>query len=319
MSLDLLTPARCPSCDSPTVKPHTQYTLQTGEARTIYSCPECDQYFSQTYATPLAGLRTRLSRIQLILDALNDGMGVNAVCRTFHVSKNTLADWSTRLADLKDTVRLDALSHRFLQHVVEGDEVYTKVHAKVPAPESEGWTMVLMDRASRFLWELQWGEKDRALFEQTMHRLVQVIQQTGDLSLVTDGERRSGNVLFELCRQVVRTGQRGRPKQTLPEGVRVRVKNKGSQAHKRGRKRPKYQAPPPEHPATPPTLAETEIHVNHLEAFNASLRRRLACYRRKTNTYAKKRKLCKRDLMSTGSFTISCDRTSPPRPFRRSP
>lgn len=318
MTLELLTPTGCPSCDSQVVKPHTTYTLQTGEARTVYYCAECDRYFSQTYATPLAGLRTPLSRIQLILDALNDGMGVNAVCRTFHVSKNTLADWTERLAGLKETLMLYALSHRFLQQLVEGDEVYTKVKANVPAPESEGWTIVLLDRASRFLWELQCGEKDHTLFEQAMHRLVQVIRQTGDLSLVTDGERRYGNLLFELCRQVVRTGQRGRPKTTLAEGVRVRVKNKGSQAHKRGRKRPKYEAPQPEHPATPSTLAETEIHANHLEAFNAALRRRLACYRRKTNTYAKKQRPCKRDWMSTGSSTISCGHTSPPKLSRRS-
>lgn len=319
MSVDLFTPTPCPSCDSQAVKPHTQYTVQTGEARMIYYCPKCGEYFSQTSATPLAGLRTPLSRIQLILDALNDGMGVNAVCRTFHVSKNTVADWTERLAGLKETLLLYALSHRFLQQLIEGDEIYTKVNANGPAPESEGGTLVLMERASRFMWELQCGEKDRALFEQTMQRLVEVIQQTGDLSLVTDGERRYGNVLFELCRQVVRTGQRGRPKTTLPEGVRVRVKNKGSQAHKRGRKRPRYQAPQPEHPATPSTLAETEIHANHLEAFNASLRRRLACYRRKTNTYAKKPTPCKTGSMSTGSSIISCDRTSPPRSFRRSP
>ena len=319
MTLEFLTYASCPTCDSQAVKPHTKYTLQRGEERTVYYCPECDAYFSQTYATPLAGLRTPLSRIQLILDALNDGLGVNAVCRTFHVSKNTLTNWTERLAGLKETLMLYALSHRFLQQLLEGDEVYTKVNANVPAPESEGWTIVLMDRASRFLWDLQCGEKDRTLFEQTMRRLVQVIHQTGDLSLVTDGERRYGNILFELCRQVVRTGQPGRPKTTLPEGVRVRVKNKGSQAHKRGRKRPKYQAPQPEHPATPSTLAETEIHANHLEAFNAALRRRLACYRRKTNTYAKKQRPCKRGWMSTGSSTISCDRTSPPRSFRRSP
>jgi hypothetical protein len=107
------------------------------------------------------------------------------------------------LAGLKETLLRYALSHRFLQQLIEGDELYTKVNANVPAPESEGWTLVLMDRASRFLWELQCGEKDCALFEQTMCRLVQVSRQTGDLSLLTDDERRYGNVLFELCRQVV--------------------------------------------------------------------------------------------------------------------
>ena len=313
MSLDLLTSLRCPQCDTQTLKPHTTYQLKDGEERTIYICPTCGIYFSQTYDTPLAGLRTPLSRIQLILDAVTDGMGINAVCRTFHVSKNTLTAWTQRLAHLKEPLMLYALSHRFLQQLIEGDELYTKVNATVPAPESEGWTLVLLDRASRFLWELHCGEKDADLFEQTMHRLAQVIQQTGDLSLVTDGERRYGNVLFDLCRQVVRTGRRGRPKTTLPEGVRVRVKNKGRQTHTRGRKRPKYQAPQPEHPNTPATLPETDIHANHLEAFNASLRRRLASYRRKTNTYAKKSLLSKPALMSIGSFITFGDRTLPPR------
>jgi len=69
--------------------------------------------------------------------------------------------------------------------------------------------------------------------------------------------------------------------------VKVRLKNKGSQAHKRGRKRPKYQSPKPEHPDTEQNIENKDIHANHLEAFNSALRRRMACYRRKTNTYAK--------------------------------
>jgi hypothetical protein len=69
--------------------------------------------------------------------------------------------------------------------------------------------------------------------------------------------------------------------------VKVRLKNKGSQTHKRGRKRPKYQSPKPEHPDTEQNIENKDIHANHLEAFNSALRRRMACYRRKTNTYAK--------------------------------
>jgi hypothetical protein len=33
--------------------------------------------------------------------------------------------------------------------------------------------------------------------------------------------------LFELCSEALRTGKRGRPKKTLPKGVKVRLKNKG--------------------------------------------------------------------------------------------
>jgi hypothetical protein len=77
----------------------------------------------------------------------------------------------------------------------------------------------------------------------TSQLLGQVIEQTGDLTLLTDGERSYGNLLFEICQEALRTGKPGRPRKTLPKGVKVRIKNKGSQVHKRGRKRPKYQAP----------------------------------------------------------------------------
>ena len=77
-----------------------------------------------------------------------------------------------------------------------------------------------------------------------------MINTTGDLALITDGERQYGQVLFDLCSELVRTGKRGRPPKTLPKGIQVRVKNKGSRVPKRGRKRPKYQAPCWEHPQT---------------------------------------------------------------------
>lgn len=158
------------------------------------------------------------------------------------------------------------------------------------APEvCEGWTIVLMDRASRFLWELGCGRKDRKLFRRALRALARVVKVTNDLTLITDGERRYGQVLFEICAELLRTGKRGRPPKTLPKGVKVRLKNKGAQA-RRGRKRPKYQAPHREHPQTSQTLENSQIHANPLEAFNTSLQRRCAAYRRKTNTYAKQKK-----------------------------
>jgi hypothetical protein len=187
----------------------------------------------------------------------------------------------------KKTLLLFALTHQFLQQMIEGDELYTRVNKKVAPDESQGWTVVLMDRATRFIWDMQCGRKDRKLFKNAMRLLCHVIEQTGDLTLLTDGERRYGSLLFELCSEALRTGKRGRPKKTLRQGVKVRLKNKGSQRHKRGPKRPKYQAPYPEHPDTAQPLSTTEIHANHLEAFHTSLRRRCAAYRRRTNMYAK--------------------------------
>ncbi len=107
---------------------------------------------------------------------------------------------------------------------------------------------------------------------------------------------RYGQVLFDLGSELVRTGKRGRPPRTLPKGIQVRVKNQGSRAPKRGRLRPKYQALGREPPPTSSAIENAQIHANHLEAFNASLRRRCAAYRRKTTTYAKKKKRLKPSL-----------------------
>lgn len=176
-----------------------------------YHC-HCGTYFSETKNTPLEGLQTPVSQIALVLEALNDGMGLNAASRAFHVGKNSIKRWLSRLGNLKETLLVYALRHQFIQQQIEGDELYTRVGQNKPAAASEGWTVVLMDRASRFIWELQAGERETAWFEQAMATLARVVEQTQDLTLFTDGERGYGNILFNICQEVIRTGQVGRPK-----------------------------------------------------------------------------------------------------------
>ena len=80
---------------------------------------------------------------------------------------------------------------------------------------------------------------------------------------------RYGNILFEICRDIIRTTRPGRPRNTLKEGVKVRIKKCGQQAHKKGPKRPKYQAPHNEHPDTEQNLDNEHLHVNYAEARQA--------------------------------------------------
>ena len=42
---------RCPGCDTTDVKVHTRYRVQGGEQRTVYCCPHCACYFSETFGT----------------------------------------------------------------------------------------------------------------------------------------------------------------------------------------------------------------------------------------------------------------------------
>ncbi len=138
---------------------------------------------------------------------MTDGIGLNAACRTFDLAKNTILNWERRFGGVKQTLLLYSLLNIYIQIVFEGDELYTKVGKNAPPDESLGWTVVLMDRASRFLWELRCGQKNRKLFKKALGTLEKLVNQTQDLSLITDGERRYGNILFEICHEVIRNGK----------------------------------------------------------------------------------------------------------------
>jgi transposase-like protein len=278
---------KCPKCKSHKIQFHRQYPTKNHGTRTIYKCEDCFEHFSETKNTFLQNLKKPISLIWQVIKARTDGMGVNATSRTFSISKNTSLNWETKFTKLYTILFIYSLVHEFLKLIIEGDEVYTKVNKNVPPDQSEGWTILLIDRASRFIWELSCGKKDKKLFMKTIKTLQKIINNTKDLSVFTDGERRYGNILFEICYEIVKNGKPGRPKKTLKKGVKARVKNKGSQAHKKGPKRPKYQSPWTEHPETDQQIKDKDIHANHAEAFFSALRRKCSAYRRKTNTYAK--------------------------------
>src|SRR5437763_504797 len=159
---------------------------------------------------------------------------LEAVRSTFEKAKNTILAWERKFRDLHQVLFLYALVHEFLALVIEGDEAYTKVQKNVPPEQSPGWTILWLDRASRFIWEIDCGKKDRKLFQKAIKSLEKLARQTHDLRLFTDGERRYGNLLFEICHELVKNGKPGRPKKTFKKGLHVRLKNKGSQAHKKG-------------------------------------------------------------------------------------
>jgi transposase-like protein len=128
----------CSECGCQQIEAHKSYTVKAGGVRQLYYCPECKGYFSEIHHTPLANLKTPLSRIVEILQALNEGLGVNAVCRVFGVSKTSLYRWQERLSDLKPTLLLYALCHQFLNLVIEGDELYTKIKKTFPQRTLKG-------------------------------------------------------------------------------------------------------------------------------------------------------------------------------------
>jgi len=277
----------CPHCHSEEVKIHSHYKTKNNGERKILICQECESLFSETYNTPIAGLVTPLSKIIRVLKERVEGMGLNAAARTSGYSKNTILNWEKRLAALQETLFLYALVHEFIKLVIEGDELYTKIKKNEEASKSEGWTIVMMERASRFIWTLKCGKKEQRLFLEAITTLVELFDKTEAIKLFTDGERRYSKLLFDICHETLKTGKRGRPRQVLPKGLSVRLKNKSSKRRDAGGKLDKVEMPKAEHPETTELPEEKDVHANHVEAFNSSIRRSLSAFRRRTNNYAK--------------------------------
>jgi hypothetical protein len=286
----------CPKCHSKNNSIQTSYITKNNGSRKLLKCNDCEQCYSETCNTFMFNIKASISKIAIVINARTEGMSFNATCRVHEISSHTLQSWETKFSQLKDTLMAYTLLHAFISLTIEGDELYTKVGKNVPQHESKGWTIMLMDRASRFVFDLTCGEKNEALFINAMQRLSEIIEVTGDLSLVTDGESRYSKYLFEICHDLVNNGKPGRPKKVLAENIRIKMKNKGSQAHKLGPKKKKYVSPKAEHPNTAQTLNNSDIHANHVESQNATVRRKNAAYRRKTNTYAKTKVALQRTL-----------------------
>ena len=203
-------------------------------------------------------------------------MGLNAASRTYGFSKHTIISWEKRLSNLKETLFLYGLSHEFIQLIIEGDELYTKVNKNRDPSDSEGWTIVLMERASRFIWTLECGRKEQRLFLEAIATITELFDQAEALALFTDGERRYSKLLFDVCQKVLHDCKRGKRPKTLPKGITVRLKNKSSKRRDSEGKLAKIETPKPEHSETEFSPEDSEVHANHVEAFNSSIRRYLS-------------------------------------------
>lgn len=206
---------QCPSCESSNIRFRQNYITKNNGERRLYLCRQCRGSFSETFNTPAQGVKSSYSRISMVIMARTEGMGFNACCRTFKLGKETLARWENRFAALKKVLFLYSLCHKFLSQVIEGDELYTKIGKNTPPKDSEGWTIVLMERATRFIWHMECGKPDRKLFKRAIGSLKKVIEQSDSTTLITDGERRYGNLLFEVCSETIKSKKRGRPKKLL--------------------------------------------------------------------------------------------------------
>jgi hypothetical protein len=125
--------------------------------------------------------------------------------------------------------------------------------------------------------------KNAQLFENGVRSAWNWAEESESIRWFTDGERRYGKELWKLASVYLKPSETPlgyEYRKVWREGLEVAMKVKGSQGklHIEWLKQ--------EHPFTA-TSPKSDVHANHNEAQNSSLRRRASGYRRRQNLYAK--------------------------------
>jgi hypothetical protein len=152
-----------------------------------------------------------------------------------------------------------------------------------PPKDSEGWTIHFIERNSRYWVDAEAGLKDASLFKKGVKSVWDWAQPSGWIRWFTDGERRYSNELWTIASVYLPEKERTQGygyRKVWQEGLEVAIKVKGSQG------KPHVEWVRPEHPFTA-ISPKSEVHANHNEAQNSSLRRRASSYQRRQNYYAK--------------------------------
>ncbi len=184
-----------PQCSSSDTSPYKTYQTVYNGSRQLLLCQSCNICFSETSNTPMEYLKSPVSKIALPLKLRSEGMGLRATGRVLQSHKNTISRWEKLFVEQKDTLMLYAFCHEFIFLTFEKDELYAIVNQRTDHADSRRWTAVIMDRTSRFIVDQICGRKDASLFKSVMENVCKFVGCTNDLSFLSDGERRYGNIL----------------------------------------------------------------------------------------------------------------------------
>ena len=144
---------------------------------------------------------------------------------------------------------------------------YTLASARTFPPWlSEGWTLVGLERDSRYLVSVQVGQRDRDLFTRGIAQTWEAVQRNKYIRLFSDGERRYASELWKLASvRLDRKYGDYEYRKVWREGIELAIKIKGSQGN------PRREWVNPEHPFTA-ISSESDVHANHNEALNSAIR-----------------------------------------------
>lgn len=96
----------------------------------------------------MSRLRTPASIVSFALKMRTEGMGIRASGRVLEKSHTIIMRWEQKLA--AQTQQWSPSAPEGADVTIEGDEIYTRVGENRPPSESKGWTVIFIERNSRY-------------------------------------------------------------------------------------------------------------------------------------------------------------------------
>lgn len=173
-----------------------------------YKCHACGGTFSDTYGTPLYGLKTPPWLVTLIVTLLAYGCPRPAIVAAFGIDERTLGVWRAKAGLHAKAVQEAEIGQGQLElGQVQADEFYTKTQC------GGVWIATAMCVFSRlFLWGAVSVERNSALVTQVVKQVKAAARPDRPLLWATDGFSAWKSAILKVFRTPLHTGKPGRPR-----------------------------------------------------------------------------------------------------------
>lgn len=179
--------------------------------RTTLKCRGCNRTFSDSYGSPLYGLKTPQWVVTLVLTLLAYGCPVPAIVAAFELDERTVSDWWEKAGVHAKAIQEEIVCNGQVDlGQVQGDEFYTKTQCGAV------WLATAMCVFSRlFLWGAVSIERNGILVTEVVEHVKAAALPHRPVLWATDGFRAWASAILTVFRTPVYTGKPGRPRLQL--------------------------------------------------------------------------------------------------------
>lgn len=197
----------CPDCGE---KSNGRIGVHSQKERR-YKCHGCGKTFSDSYGTPLYGLKTPQWVVTLVLSLLAYGCPLSAIVAAFDLDERTVSAWQDKAGAHAKQLQEEIVCNGQVElGQIQGDEFYTKTQCGAV------WIATAMSVFSRlFLWGAISIERNSPLVTEVVEHVKAAAVPNQPVLWATDGFRAWASAILIVFRTPLYTGKPGRPRLQL--------------------------------------------------------------------------------------------------------